>query len=320
MEINDKKHCVYAHINKTNGKMYIGQTCRKPKYRWNNGEGYKYCPYFYKAIQKYGWDNFEHEIVASNLTADEADNFERLLIEKLDTTNPMYGYNLRSGGHDGFIVNEETRKKIGEGNKGKCLSEETKRKIGDANKGKKRTEAQRQKLREVNTGRHLSEECKMKISESLKGEKNPNYGKPMSDEQRLKLSEVHKGKQNGENNPFYGRCHTEETKEKIRQANLGKKYPESRNKKISEANKNPSEETRKKMSESHKGDKNFKARKIIQLDKDGSFIREWNCMATAADECNVNKALLWSCCKHEPHCNTAGGFRWMYAEEYYNTI
>lgn len=47
---------------------------------------------------KYGWDNFDHEIIASNLTLDEANNFEILLIDKLNTRNPDYGYNIASGG------------------------------------------------------------------------------------------------------------------------------------------------------------------------------------------------------------------------------
>lgn len=64
MEIYNGTYCVYAHINKVNGKIYIGQTCRKPEYRWNDGKGYKECTYFYNAIEKYGWDNFDHEILA----------------------------------------------------------------------------------------------------------------------------------------------------------------------------------------------------------------------------------------------------------------
>ena len=57
-----------------------------------DGSGYlikkndKYCqPAFASAILKYGWNNFEHEIVANNLTKEEADDFEKLLIKKLNT-------------------------------------------------------------------------------------------------------------------------------------------------------------------------------------------------------------------------------------------
>ena len=42
----------------------------------------------------------QHEIVAENLTKDEAYNFEELLIKKLKSNNPEFGYNMTSGrGH-----------------------------------------------------------------------------------------------------------------------------------------------------------------------------------------------------------------------------
>lgn len=304
MEIYNGTYCVYVHTNKINGKMYVGQTIYgdNPNKRWANGCGYKFCTLFWRSIEKYGWDNFEHEIIASNLTLEEANHFEELLIKQLNTMDPMYGYNLRSGGENNY------------------LSDEIKKKIGMANSGHIMSEEQKQKLREARTGIRLSDEHRQKISESLKGEKNPNYDKQMSDEQKRKLSDAHKGKNAGKNHYFYGKHHTEETKEKIRQASIGRKHSDESKRKISNANKNPSEETKRKMSEARKGDKNFKARKVVQLDKDGNFVREWSCMALAADECNISKSLICWCCKHKPHCKTAGGFQWLYAEEYYNIV
>ena len=111
MEIHNDTYCVYVHINKTNGKKYVGQTIygNNPNRRWKNGDGYKVQPHFWRVIQKYGWDNFEHEIIASNLTKEEANNFEILLIEKLNSTNPQLGYNanLGGGGNLGFHPTEE---------------------------------------------------------------------------------------------------------------------------------------------------------------------------------------------------------------------
>lgn len=116
MEIYNGTYCVYVHTNKINGKKYVGQTCRIPKKRWANGYGYKNNKYFNNAISKYGWDNFEHKIIASNLTKDEANNFEILLIEKLDTTNRNKGYNITKGGEGarGRHTTEETKQKISE--------------------------------------------------------------------------------------------------------------------------------------------------------------------------------------------------------------
>jgi len=55
--------CVYKHVNKINGKVYIGQTCSLET-RWSrNGQNYINCPRFYSAIKKYGWDGFEHTVI-----------------------------------------------------------------------------------------------------------------------------------------------------------------------------------------------------------------------------------------------------------------
>ena len=48
-----------------------------------------------------------------------------------------------------------------------------------------------------------SEEHRKRISESLKGEKNPNYGKYSSVETKEKMSKAKKGKHMGTNNPNY---------------------------------------------------------------------------------------------------------------------
>ena len=92
---------VYIHKNKINGKRYIGLTKKKrAKDRWMNGEGYKGQSLFYNAIKKYGWNNFTHRIVYKNLTKEEAAQKEIELIEKYNTTNTLYGYNIDKGGFD----------------------------------------------------------------------------------------------------------------------------------------------------------------------------------------------------------------------------
>ena len=48
-------------------KYYIGITSQAVNKRWKNGKGYKSSPYFYNAIQKYGWNNFEHNILFTDL-------------------------------------------------------------------------------------------------------------------------------------------------------------------------------------------------------------------------------------------------------------
>ena len=67
----DTNYTIYCHRNKINNKAYIGQTCQTTTRRWREGEGYINCSYFYAAIQKYGWNNFEHIILFENLTQKE---------------------------------------------------------------------------------------------------------------------------------------------------------------------------------------------------------------------------------------------------------
>jgi hypothetical protein len=93
-----KSYLIYKHTNKINGKCYIGQTCQDPEKRWGkNGNGYKNKhKKFWNAIKKYGWDNFIHEILYVDLTAEEANRLERLLIEKFNSIKN--GYNISEGG------------------------------------------------------------------------------------------------------------------------------------------------------------------------------------------------------------------------------
>ena len=96
--IEKRDYIVYAHINKVNRKIYIGKTNRSLKYRSGaNGKGYKNCSTFYKAIEKYGWENFEHIVLIDKLTKEESEIFEGELIKKYRSINPQFGYNTQPG-------------------------------------------------------------------------------------------------------------------------------------------------------------------------------------------------------------------------------
>ena len=91
-------HIVPKEINPYgHDKYYVGITSRHPKIRWMNGLGYK-TQMFYRAIEKYGWDNIEHKIIASNLNQTEAEELEKEIILYLKSNQPEYGYNIASGG------------------------------------------------------------------------------------------------------------------------------------------------------------------------------------------------------------------------------
>lgn len=93
MVIEEKTFTVYIHKNKINGKIYVGQTSLKPTERWEkDGRGYR-TQFFYNAILKYGWDNFEHIIIKTGLSREEAKELEHELIIKYKSSHKKYGYN-----------------------------------------------------------------------------------------------------------------------------------------------------------------------------------------------------------------------------------
>lgn len=97
----ENNYYVYKHTNLVNGKVYIGITKNDPSNRWKNGKGYSRQPYFYNAIEKYGWNNFKHEILFSNLSEYEACEKEIELINFYNSTDKAYGYNISFGGFSG---------------------------------------------------------------------------------------------------------------------------------------------------------------------------------------------------------------------------
>lgn len=93
-QLSTNHYLVYKHTA-PNGKVYIGITGFDPQYRWlNNGRGYKHQTTFFNAIIKYGWINFQHEILFENLTEEEALDKEEELIQQYKSYDRRYGYNV----------------------------------------------------------------------------------------------------------------------------------------------------------------------------------------------------------------------------------
>lgn len=68
--------------------------------RWHRGEGYKNSTLFYKAICKYGWESFSHDILESGeWTKEEVNEKEKYYIALFHANQREYGYNILEGGN-----------------------------------------------------------------------------------------------------------------------------------------------------------------------------------------------------------------------------
>lgn len=168
--MQEQTYELYCHTNTVNGKKYVGITMRGAEKRWGaNGSRYKGQALGY-AIEKYGWDAFEHEVLLTGLTKEQAEEEERRLIKELGTMVPN-GYNLTTGGELGKDVSDETREKLRATHLGKPKKPDAIAKTAAAHRGKNVSAETRRKLSEARKGLRETEEWRRKIGESSKGRK-----------------------------------------------------------------------------------------------------------------------------------------------------
>lgn len=180
---DNKTYCVYRHITPS-GKIYIGITRLSLQARWRYGSGYKHNPYFFRAIEKYGWDNIKHEVLLEGLTKEQAELAERLFIGYWDSTNRNKGYNIEGGGNLNKEVSDETRKKMSESKQGNKHPW----------RGRRHTEESKRKMSKSHTGKNFSDEHRAKLSKANSGKGNPLYGKRFTDDEKtaMMMAQPHK--------------------------------------------------------------------------------------------------------------------------------
>ena len=262
------------HKNKTNNKLYIGITSRIPEKRWgHNGCGYKKT-FFYNAIQKYGWDNFDHIIIAENLTKEEAEAIEVELIAKYDTTNKENGYNIQAGGNSIGKMTDEIKRKISKANTGKCVGEKN-----------------------PNYGKPCPEK---RMLAAIKANSKPVYqydrntGEYIAKYSSIKEASLSTGISS---QAISGVC-------SYRHKSIGGFIFRHACNKFVEGVPLPDEYFEK--------SKNTRFRKIAQYSLDGEFIKEYKSIKDAENEFGYKQGAtgIWHCCKGiKP---TALGFKWGY--------
>ena len=112
---------IYKIKNIINNKIYIGQSIRIEK-RWIDHKktlrsNSHRNVYLQNAWNKYGEDNFIHEII-EECDVSELNDKEIYWINYYNSTNPLYGYNLDGGGNCNKEVSDITKKKLSISNSG----------------------------------------------------------------------------------------------------------------------------------------------------------------------------------------------------------
>lgn len=102
---------IYLLVNLINGKIYVGQTSVGVNARWRQHLYSADCQDpkpLYRAIRKYGKDNFKISVVETPVFREDLDHLETEWITKLNSTDPSVGYNLTTGGQSGFRFSPES--------------------------------------------------------------------------------------------------------------------------------------------------------------------------------------------------------------------
>ena len=99
-------------------------TSLSSKERWRGGKGYTHNKEFYSDICFFGWDGFDHEVIAEGLCEEDAKRLETRLISEFRTTEPQNGYNKSFGvTMTGMHRTEDEKHRISVKLKGRTFSE-----------------------------------------------------------------------------------------------------------------------------------------------------------------------------------------------------
>lgn len=115
---------IYKATNLKNGKVYIGQTKHSLEYRMRQHERQALSAtmkkgYFHEALAKYGFEAFKWEKIDEADTQKVLDELEIRYITEYRSTEKEFGYNLKKGGKEGGLYNEECKRRLGESTKKK---------------------------------------------------------------------------------------------------------------------------------------------------------------------------------------------------------
>lgn len=332
---------IYRHISPS-GKVYVGQTINIQK-RWGyNGEHYLKKKkdgsfvqnIFARALLKYGWENFKHEILLEEIPKSEADYAEKYLIRWYKIHN--LSYNISDGGEGNCgarkPLSEERKRQITEfmrtnhPMKGKHHSSEAMAKIIYANRHRVYTEEQKERMHE--TGKRLGQ---MVVTEERR-KKYSDYRKAHPDTwvAGWNRKEVHQYSLEGKYITSYSSA--EEAARAIKRSSSGDigkcikgecasalgfiwtsekmEYIDVSKFKVVKTNHGArlidmTEDGKRKRRDSH-------GKPVNQYTIDGIYIRTFHSITDAKEFLQYRGGGIGKCCNHLDKYKTAGGYKWEY--------
>lgn len=164
------KYVLYMHTTPSH-KKYIGITRQELSLRWGkDGSRYKRCVSFWRAINKYGWCNIEHEVIDTAETLEEANQKEKFYIQKYKTNNSRYGYNCTNGGDgvEGWKATDLQKKKNSDSKKEMWKDPAIREKLTKERQDRGHSVAERERLSKISSLNWKNEISADKLKEHLR--------------------------------------------------------------------------------------------------------------------------------------------------------
>jgi group I intron endonuclease len=119
MDPQSRPITIYRHVHRETQRCYVGQTVNGVAHRWVShvwlaSHGATKSR-FHEAIREHGPTAFDHEVLETVLTRQEANEAEQWWIAHFGSDDRVLGYNLEAGGGVGKTVHPDTRAKLSAG-------------------------------------------------------------------------------------------------------------------------------------------------------------------------------------------------------------
>ena len=279
---------IYTITNLINGKFYLGSSnnlrLRKMRHFRQLNKGTHHSVHLQRAFDKYGSENFEFKILEL-VEEDKLLEVEQKYLDSLRPFDGKNGYNMSEGATNCILTG------INHWTYGVPTEQQTWF-------GKKHTEETKNKIRQAQIG---------PLNHAF-GKPSALKGIPHTDEHIRRNRESHKG-QLAWNKGKTG-IYSKESLEKMRIAATGRSVSD----KVIHKSKEWIENISKGKKGKRRGSENPNSRRVIQFSVELEAIEEFDSVGDAHRSTGASLNGIFDVCKGRS--KTAGGYKWMYLDEY----